>query len=231
MIIYLLEYFFLFFFFFQAEDGIRDLYVTGVQTCALPILPRLRGGEPVRLRHADRARLLGVVVPPVRVGGAPAHRRAGAVREAHRLPRRRHEGLRTRRAPLAAQARGHLSERPRRRRQRAREVGRPADPAHLLHRPPREGGRRAGRRGRPPARRRRRPSPSRSTRLSTGGSTTSCSGSMLERIPVAFAAGLFSVVTPCVLPLVPGYLSSISAIEADRLGEPRAARRVAVASL
>src|SRR6267378_6763011 len=29
--------FFLFFFFFQAEDGIRDLYVTGVQTCALPI--------------------------------------------------------------------------------------------------------------------------------------------------------------------------------------------------
>src|SRR5204863_4386065 len=28
---------FFFFFFFQAEDGIRDLYVTGVQTCALPI--------------------------------------------------------------------------------------------------------------------------------------------------------------------------------------------------
>src|SRR6267378_6497325 len=29
----------IFFFFFQAEDGIRDLYVTGVQTCALPISP------------------------------------------------------------------------------------------------------------------------------------------------------------------------------------------------
>src|SRR5688572_33388912 len=29
--------FFLCFFFFQAEDGIRDLTVTGVQTCALPI--------------------------------------------------------------------------------------------------------------------------------------------------------------------------------------------------
>src|SRR6266478_10130195 len=28
---------FTFFFFFQAEDGIRDLTVTGVQTCALPI--------------------------------------------------------------------------------------------------------------------------------------------------------------------------------------------------
>src|SRR5947209_15565600 len=27
-------------FFFQAEDGIRDIGVTGVQTCALPILPR-----------------------------------------------------------------------------------------------------------------------------------------------------------------------------------------------
>src|SRR5215469_17570298 len=32
------------FFFFQAEDGIRDLYVTGVQTCALPIFV-----EPVLL--------------------------------------------------------------------------------------------------------------------------------------------------------------------------------------
>src|SRR2546430_6481650 len=34
--IYQSRYFF-FFFFFQAEDGIRDLTVTGVQTCALPI--------------------------------------------------------------------------------------------------------------------------------------------------------------------------------------------------
>ena len=35
----LLPFFFLFFFcfFFQAEDGIRDTSVTGVQTCALPI--------------------------------------------------------------------------------------------------------------------------------------------------------------------------------------------------
>src|SRR6266566_9669905 len=29
------------FFFFQAEDGIRDYKVTGVQTCALPILPQV----------------------------------------------------------------------------------------------------------------------------------------------------------------------------------------------
>src|SRR5206468_5357285 len=34
---------FLFFFFFQAEDGIRDLIVTGVQTCALPIWPHQPG--------------------------------------------------------------------------------------------------------------------------------------------------------------------------------------------
>src|SRR5699024_11965776 len=32
--------FFCFFFFFQAEDGIRDRNVTGVQTCALPICCR-----------------------------------------------------------------------------------------------------------------------------------------------------------------------------------------------
>src|SRR5204863_7162281 len=42
----------LFFFFFQAEDGIRDLYVTGVQTCALPIsrvsVPGLEGRPPGR---------------------------------------------------------------------------------------------------------------------------------------------------------------------------------------
>src|SRR5215469_18042091 len=31
------DYGFVVIFFFQAEDGIRDLYVTGVQTCALPI--------------------------------------------------------------------------------------------------------------------------------------------------------------------------------------------------
>src|SRR5690606_4482977 len=30
-----------FFFFFQAEDGIRDFHVTGVQTCALPICGKL----------------------------------------------------------------------------------------------------------------------------------------------------------------------------------------------
>jgi cytochrome c-type biogenesis protein len=39
------------------------------------------------------------------------------------------------------------------------------------------------------------------------------------------------VITPCVLPLVPGYLSAVSALEADRLGKPGAARSVALSTL
>ena len=35
----------LFFFFFQAEDGIRDVAVTGVQTCALPIYVDVTGSS------------------------------------------------------------------------------------------------------------------------------------------------------------------------------------------
>ena len=54
---------------------------------------------------------------------------------------------------------------------------------------------------------------------------------MLERIPIAFLAGLVSVATPCVLPLVPGYLSAVSAVEANRLGQPGVSRRIALASL
>ncbi|MBA3347862.1 MAG: cytochrome c biogenesis protein CcdA, partial [Actinobacteria bacterium] len=48
---------------------------------------------------------------------------------------------------------------------------------------------------------------------------------------VAFAAGFVSFLAPCVLPLVPGYLSAVSSVEADRLGSPGAARRVVLASL
>src|SRR5256886_5777955 len=54
------------FFFFQAEDGIRDLTVTGVQTCALPIygrdVPRLAcHGPPLRVEELHRE--------PERLGG------------------------------------------------------------------------------------------------------------------------------------------------------------------
>ena len=54
---------------------------------------------------------------------------------------------------------------------------------------------------------------------------------MAERIAAAFAAGLVSIAFPCVLPLVPGYLSAITAVEVDRLGERGIARRVVAASV
>src|SRR5437870_11734451 len=45
-------------FFFQAEDGIRDGHVTGVQTCALPIFlpPPALAGEPQRRRRPPSGR-------------------------------------------------------------------------------------------------------------------------------------------------------------------------------
>jgi cytochrome c-type biogenesis protein len=50
-------------------------------------------------------------------------------------------------------------------------------------------------------------------------------------IPVSFLAGFLSFLAPCVLPLVPGYLSAISAVDAENLGKPGNARRVVVASV
>src|SRR3712207_7169524 len=52
-----------FFFFFQAEDGIRDIGVTGVQTCALPIFTssRLLASRPLTTVFS----LLGVSAPPL----------------------------------------------------------------------------------------------------------------------------------------------------------------------
>jgi cytochrome c-type biogenesis protein len=54
---------------------------------------------------------------------------------------------------------------------------------------------------------------------------------VLTHIPIAFVAGLASVAFPCVLPLVPGYLSAVSAVEASQLGRPGTARRVIAGSL
>src|SRR2546425_7375776 len=73
------------FFFFQAEDGIRDKLVTGVQTCALPIYDLLRardvtlGGDVVdrlpgrRDRHDHRRRRRTEMDVP----GAPHRRQVG----------------------------------------------------------------------------------------------------------------------------------------------------------
>lgn len=49
---------------------------------------------------------------------------------------------------------------------------------------------------------------------------------MAEKLPIAFLAGLLSVVTPCVLPLVPGYLAAVSAVGVDEIGQRGNARRV-----
>ncbi|MDX6482818.1 MAG: cytochrome c-type biosis protein, partial [Gaiellaceae bacterium] len=54
---------------------------------------------------------------------------------------------------------------------------------------------------------------------------------MAERVPIAFLAGLLSFLAPCVLPLVPGYLSAVSAVGAGDLGRPGVSRRVVLASL
>ena len=47
----------------------------------------------------------------------------------------------------------------------------------------------------------------------------------------AFVAGFISFLAPCVLPLVPGYLSTIAAVDVGQLGDRGTARRVLVASL
>jgi len=51
------------------------------------------------------------------------------------------------------------------------------------------------------------------------------------RLGISFAAGFVSVVLPCVLPLVPGYLAALSSVEAGQLGQRGTARRVVVSSL
>src|SRR5205809_2613197 len=54
------------FFFFQAEDGIRDVAVTGVQTCALPIYQCRQNpcliGSSGSISFADKARILTALI-------------------------------------------------------------------------------------------------------------------------------------------------------------------------
>src|SRR6266516_5452938 len=82
-----------FFFFFQAEDGIRDRTVTGVQTCALPICP----DEPHALAPAARhgleqhweSQALGLAARldwiAQRRGGPRYHRDTGSLHSAPRF--------------------------------------------------------------------------------------------------------------------------------------------------
>src|SRR2546427_6467529 len=63
---------FFFFFFFQAEDGIRDLTVTGVQTCALPISTGGSTREVVDCVRASGGTVVGVGSLIDRSGGTAA---------------------------------------------------------------------------------------------------------------------------------------------------------------
>ena len=47
------------------------------------------------------------------------------------------------------------------------------------------------------------------------------SGSLLLAVPVAAVAGLVSFLSPCVLPLVPGYLSFVTGLSGEELGQAR----------
>src|SRR5206468_6798202 len=89
-------------FFFQAEDGIRDLIVTGVQTCALPIcdtwvLIALAGGRSSRTTPTPRstvsvtnAPICALILPdPVRPRRVRRHRGTVFVRHRTRSEERR----------------------------------------------------------------------------------------------------------------------------------------------
>src|SRR5207302_5144184 len=70
----------LFFFFFQAEDGIRDFHVTGVQTCALPIsigmlCPGMGFGVPSLLYLPSRGPSTIAPASPVKIGRASCRER------------------------------------------------------------------------------------------------------------------------------------------------------------
>src|SRR2546428_7706019 len=96
----------MFIFFFQAEDGIRDLIVTGVQTCALPIFAQLVGAARVVEDPLGSRRLPGIDVghdadvPNVVERGRPWHCVPRYSKNAGRPGARRWAGL----APLGPAA-------------------------------------------------------------------------------------------------------------------------------
>ncbi|MFJ3532384.1 MULTISPECIES: cytochrome c biogenesis protein CcdA [unclassified Streptomyces] len=57
------------------------------------------------------------------------------------------------------------------------------------------------------------------------------SGALLVSLPIALLGGLVSFFSPCVLPLVPGYLSYVTGVSGADLAEARRGRMVAGASL
>ncbi|MGW1216199.1 cytochrome c biogenesis CcdA family protein [Streptomyces sp. NPDC002499] len=70
-----------------------------------------------------------------------------------------------------------------------------------------------------------------STLAATGYNGTVLNGALLVALPVALLGGLVSFFSPCVLPLVPGYLSYVTGVTGTDLAEARRGRMVAGASL
>ena len=69
------------------------------------------------------------------------------------------------------------------------------------------------------------------TTLAAEPNQTVMSGALLIALPVALLGGLVSFFSPCVLPLVPGYLSYVTGVTGTDLAEARRGRMVAGASL
>ncbi|MGW0332361.1 cytochrome c biogenesis CcdA family protein [Streptomyces sp. NPDC003011] len=65
----------------------------------------------------------------------------------------------------------------------------------------------------------------------TGRNETVLSGALIVALPIALLGGLVSFFSPCVLPLVPGYLSYVTGVTGTDLAEARRGRMVAGASL
>ncbi|MCW5253002.1 cytochrome c biogenesis CcdA family protein [Streptomyces sp. SHP 1-2] len=69
------------------------------------------------------------------------------------------------------------------------------------------------------------------TLAADGANGTVLNGALLLALPIALLGGLVSFFSPCVLPLVPGYLSYVTGVAGTDLGEARRGRMVAGASL
>lgn len=69
------------------------------------------------------------------------------------------------------------------------------------------------------------------TLAATGANETVLTGALLLALPIAVLGGLVSFFSPCVLPLVPGYMSYVTGITGTDLAEARRGRMVAGASL
>src|SRR5437870_7233764 len=95
----------LWFFFFQAEDGIRDGHVTGVQTCALPIWVQRRD-QPAAVPAAQPGVAGSLPLSRRDVHRSPRHR--DRRRAAGAIPRPGRDRRRSEEHTSELQSRGHL---------------------------------------------------------------------------------------------------------------------------